>query len=384
MKKEILHINIPFFLSSVESLYDHSLKGRPFIIASSDSLYSPVLEISETAYRAGIRRDMTVAEAKTLEKDTLIIRPDNRKYTRVLSAIESLIGRFTPIYEILPTSETYMDIRGTGRAFGAPEDLALRLFREIYYQTGLRSHIGIGSSKLISKAAASFFNTDALLRVINGSEQTFISPMSVRILPGTDKWILQRFSDYGIFKVGDITRFSTEELCAIFGKSGNLFKLWSCGTDIRPIFTKNHPLIREETVISYEENSYETLSKKIFFLASDIGFRLRERRCAAGRFRLVITYTDNISAEGYSGAKPKINTDISIYRLLRALFYRIRTRRINIKDITAEASLLSPVFAQQELISLPQSRERRLFSAIDTIRKRFGDSAIRFGIEDRI
>lgn len=384
MKGEIVHINIPFFLSSVESLCDNSLKGKPFIIASSESIYSPILDISDTAYKIGIRQSMNVGEAKEIEKNIILIKPDYRKYTKALSIIRHILSKFTPIYELLPSSETYMDIKGTQRVFGTPEDLSLKVFREIYSQTGLKSHIGIGSNKLISKAAASFFSAEVITKVINGSEQIFLAPMSVKILPGIDKEILERLHDYNIFTIKDLTYFSQEYLCTIFGKFGNLLKLWSLGIDPRPIITRDFPSLQKEIPISHEENDYESLSKKIFSIASDIGFGLRERRLSAGRFKLTIIYIDNLTTSGYIGVKQKINTDISIYKLLHKLFYRIKTRRVNIKYITAEASLFSPIFAQQELIPLPQSREIRLFSAIDQIRKRFGNDSIRFGLEQKI
>ncbi|MCX7958820.1 MAG: hypothetical protein N3B13_07210, partial [Deltaproteobacteria bacterium] len=162
MPEKILHINIPFFLSSVESLCNSSLRDRALIFVSSDSPFSAVLDISETAYKAGIRCGMTVAEARKTERNLILIRPEKNKYSSALNKIKSLLCRFTPLCEILPSGEAYLDIRGTARMFGTAEDFAMKTFREIYAQTGLRSHIGIGSSKLISRAASSFFTSDIL------------------------------------------------------------------------------------------------------------------------------------------------------------------------------------------------------------------------------
>ncbi len=384
MQEKILYINIPFFLSSVELLFNRTLKDRALIFTPSDSLYSTVMDVSEAAYREGICRGMTVMEARSLVNNLLLIRPDPKKYLTVLNSLERIINAFTPSYEILPSGEAYLDIRGTEKASGSAEDIAIKIFKEIHSSLNLRGQIGIGSNKLISKAAASFFNNEALIKVLYGNEKRFIAPMSVRILPATDEDILKKFYDYNIFRVGDINRFTQEQLFTIFGRFGSILELWGNGIDIRPIITKDPPFIHEEVVISYEDNDYRKLLQKIFNLASQIGFYLRGRRLLSQRFRLAIVYTDNLSTDGYTGIRTGINTDLSIYRLLKNLFFRIRRRRTNIKKVIAEASLFSPVFIQQELISLPQSRETRLFSAIDIIRERFGKGSIRFGMEEDI
>ncbi len=384
MEENILHINIPFFLASVESLFDSSLKDRPLIFSNSTSLHSPIIDLSESAYRSGIRKGMTILNAKRVEKGILIIRPNPERYTDVLKGIKRIFYNLTPRFELLPSGEGYLDIKGTAKLSGSAENIALRLYREIIKDLRLRSQIGIGSNKLISRVASSFFNNEAVIKVISGEERTFISPMSIKILPDIDSWVIKRLYDYSIFTVGDINRLTREHLSTIFGKFGELLSLWGRGIDTRPIITDNSPLIKEEADISYEENEGRLLKNKLFSIASQIGFRLRERRVVSGRFRLTIIYTDDLISDGYIGIRPGTNTDLSIYRHLLSLFYRIRTRRVNVRRITVTSSLFSPLFVQQEIIPLPHSRERRLFEAIDAIRDRFGRGAISFGLEHNI
>lgn len=381
MNENILHINIPFFLASVESLLDSSLRNKPLIFANSTSLHSTIIDISETAYLSGIRKGMSILEAKRFEKNLTIIKPNPDRYSKALNSIKNIFASLTPHYELLASGEGYLNLKGTERLFGNTENIAFRLYKEIMQDLRLKSQIGLGSNKLISKVASSFFNNKALIRVINGEEKVFISPMSIKILPDIDGWIIKRLYDYSIFKVGDINRLKVEHLNTLFGKFGELLHLWGNGIDPRPIITDDAPFIKEEIDISYEENEERLLKHKIFSLASQIGFKLRERRLISGRFKLIITYIDDLISDGYTGLKTKTNTDISIYHHLLNLFYRIRSRRVNIKRISVISSLFSPLFIQQEILPLSHSRERRLFEAIDTIRNRFGKEAIQFGLE---
>jgi len=381
MDTGVLHINIPFFMASVECLLDKSLVGRPVVFASSPSHYTPIVDVSESAYEIGIRRGMTLGEAKRHERDIVVIKPTPQRYLRVVGYIEGIIQKVTPVYEIFSSGEAYLDIKGSKWLFRSEEDIAAQVYESICVDTNLRPRIGIATNKLISRVASSFFYDKAFIKVMAGEEGLFVAPLSINILPDLERWVIEKLADYNVSRVGEINRLGEENLYTLFGKIGRTLELWAKGMDTRVITAQNSPFLREEISISYEENNWENLKRRIFYLASSIGFELRRRRVAAARFKLTVIYTDNLVSEGYVGAKPPLNTDISIFRLLKKLLFRVLSRRVYIKNIVTEATLFSPVFAQQELIDLPSSREFRLSSAIDSIRDRFGERSIYFGIE---
>jgi len=381
MDAGVIHINIPFFMASVESLLNKRMSRMPFVFSSSHSHYSPVLDVSPLAYEMGIRRGMTLGEARRCARDIVVVRPESHRYLKMIGCIEKVIQRVTPVYEVLSTGEAYLNIKGSRWLFKSEEDIAAQVYESICVDTNLRPRIGIATNKLISRVASSFFYDKAFIKVMAGEEGLFVAPLSINILPDLERWVIEKLADYNVSRVGEINRLGEENLYTLFGKIGRTLELWAKGMDTRVITAQNSPFLREEISISYEENNWENLKRRIFYLASSIGFELRRRRVAAARFKLTVIYTDNLVSEGYVGAKPPLNTDISIFRLLKKLLFRVLSRRVYIKNIVTEATLFSPVFAQQELIDLPSSREFRLSSAIDSIRDRFGERSIYFGIE---
>jgi DNA polymerase-4 len=384
MDAGVIHINIPFFMASVESLLNKRMSRMPFVFSSSHSHYSPVLDVSPLAYEMGIRRGMTLGEARRCARDIVVVRPESHRYLKMIGCIEKVIQGVTPVYEVLPTGEAYLNIKGSRWLFKSEEDIAAILYRSVYEDTGLRPRIGIGTNKLISRVASSFFYDEAFIKVVPGEEEVFVSPLSVTILPDLDRWVVERLFDYNIFRVGEIRRLGMENLHTIFGKIGRTLELWARGIDTGGIVSQNIPFLREELSLSYEENRWDVLKSRLFHISSSIGFELRRKGVAAGRFRLAGVYADNLTFEGYAGARPAVNTDLSIFRLLKNLFFRTVRRRIYVKSIVVEASLFCPVFVQGELVDLPSSREFRLHSAIDSIRNRFGEGSIYFGIESTV
>ncbi len=368
-------------MTSVEALTDSSISEKPAVIVSSLSPYSIIIEISPLAARIGIRKGMNLKDARGIEKNLLILMPSVDRYRMVLNSIAKCIYKVTPSYELLTSGEAYLNISGSKRLFSSPENIAYFLYKEILSSSKLKTQLGIGSNKLISKVASSFSSDIAIIRIMNGEEQTFISPISVRLLPDIGYWIIKKLQDYNISTIGEINRLGVDNLYLLFGRFGRILRLWSMGMDPRPVRGMNPHFIREELPLSWEENESSVLKKRLFSSASLIGFELRSKRLLAGRFKITITYADDLVTEGYIGSNPPVNTDTSIYKKLIDLFYRIRKRRVYIKQISVEASLFRQAFLQQELIALPSSREERLFAALDSIRSRFGEKSIRLGIQ---
>jgi len=180
MDAGVIHINIPFFMASVESLLNKRMSRMPFVFSSSHSHYSPVLDVSPLAYEMGIRRGMTLGEARRCARDIVVVRPESHRYLKMIGCIEKVIQGVTPVYEVLPTGEAYLNIKGSRWLFKSEEDIAAILYRSVYEDTGLRPRIGIGTNKLISRVASSFFYDEAFIKVVPGEEEVFVSPLSGR------------------------------------------------------------------------------------------------------------------------------------------------------------------------------------------------------------
>ena len=74
-ERSIIHLNIADFAVAVERAVDGRLRDRPVIIAPEGAARAAVYDMSEEAYRSGIRKGMALRRATRLCKDARILAP---------------------------------------------------------------------------------------------------------------------------------------------------------------------------------------------------------------------------------------------------------------------------------------------------------------------
>ena len=117
---------------------DCRLKDRPVIIAPEGAARAAVYDMSEEAYRNGIRKNMALRRALRLCPDARILPPHPDRYEH---AMRSLLKQTLPYSPLIETGEAdghlFMDVSGTARLFGLPMDVAWRLRRQVKKDLGL-------------------------------------------------------------------------------------------------------------------------------------------------------------------------------------------------------------------------------------------------------
>ena len=98
--------------------------------------------------------------------------------------------------------EALLDLGGTARLFGAPQDTAARIQRELVQQTGWTSQGGLSLSATAARLAA---REEARLEVVpEGAEQAFLAPQALARLPDLTPRVRWRFHRLGLRRLGDV------------------------------------------------------------------------------------------------------------------------------------------------------------------------------------
>ncbi len=86
MERSIIHLNIADFAVAVETNLQPSLKGYPLIIAPQGAPRAVVYDMSDEAYKEGIRKGMPLARATRLNKKIKILPPSFNRYELVMKS----------------------------------------------------------------------------------------------------------------------------------------------------------------------------------------------------------------------------------------------------------------------------------------------------------
>jgi DNA polymerase-4 len=139
------------------------------------------------AEREGLHVGMSIDQARRLCPSLHVCPPNPRHVATADYSLLGVIQRYAPAWEPFQPGSVMMDLTGTTRLFGSACDVAAKVQQDVLAQYQLEGVAGVGSNKLVAQTAATLVEPSQLYDVRQGSERLFMSPLSVRTLPGVHR-----------------------------------------------------------------------------------------------------------------------------------------------------------------------------------------------------
>ena len=177
--RKILHVDMDAFYASVEQRDDPSLRGKPLVVGGGSNR-GVVAAASYESRKYGIHSAMPMREALRRCPDLLRVPPRMAHYKSVSDEIFAIFRDFTPLVEGLSLDEAFLDLTGSQRLLGNPQDVGERLRRQVRETTRLPISVGIGPIKMVAKIASGAAKPDGLLEVPPDAVRSFLDPLSIR------------------------------------------------------------------------------------------------------------------------------------------------------------------------------------------------------------
>ena len=401
--RSVLFVDPPAFCTTLEGLVAPELRTRPLAVAPPGADHAAIMALSAEARLAGLERGMPVRKAQRLCPDLIILPPNPKLYARASRALHEILRIFAPAIEPRGYGHAFLDLTGTGRLFGPPQDVAARIRREASERLGLPLSVGIATNKLVSQAAIradrlvlseANGRTDGrtggwvdneLLYVPVGNERSFLAPHPLDVLPELDAGMRARLEDYQLDLIGEVAAISESALCAVFGRSGRTLRARAQGIDPRPVLPPERQA--EFHVVHFlttDTNDLGVLHLILRGMSERLGRRVRARGLAAGRLRLEATYAD-YTATARAVSLPAAVLDAELWDAARRAFALANTKRLAVRSVSLTLDRLMETEAQLELWRgpFPASPLPRptaaLQHALDHIRTRYGSRAVHGG-----
>jgi DNA polymerase-4 len=385
MERSIIHLNVADFAVAVERAVDCRLKDRPVIIAPEGAARAAVYDMSEEAYRNGIRKGMALRRAVRLCQDAKILAPHPDRYEH---AMRSLLKQTLPYSPLIETGEAdghlFMDVSGTARLFGLPRDLAWRLRRQVKNHLGLDPIWSVAPNKLVAKVATRLVKPDGEYIVDAGEEEALLAPLPINLVPGIENDDLLRLREFNLSRVSQFTALSLEQLQIPFGARALFLYETARGIDPSPVLPigQKPPKVIADHEFGNDTNDRSSLESVLYRLVEQIGDQLRRRRRAARRVAVILDYSDGMRCARQLAARPATANDLTLFQLARRTLRLAWTRRVRLRHVRLICDRLIFPPAQLELFADEQAETRKrdhLIVAIDSIRHRFGSEALQLG-----
>jgi DNA polymerase-4 len=372
----ILHADADAFFASVEQRDDPSLRGRPTIVGGG-----VVLAASYEARAYGIHSGMGGRRARQLCPQAIVVPARFEAYTEASRALFDLFEETAPLVEGMSLEEAFLDVRGLEHISGTPRQIAARLRRQARERVGLAVTIGVARTKVLAKMASRAAKPDGLLVIEPERERTFLEPLPVEALWGVGDVTALKLRAQGISTVGELGRRDEMQLAMFLGSHAarHLHAIAHNRDPRRVRRGKRRRSIGTQSAFAGGGRTGSQLDALLVTLVDRVTRRARAANRAGRTVTLRFRFGDfSRATRSRTLAHPTAGTGAILAAarvLLAAARPMIERRGITLLGI-AVANLSD--HAQLELPLEPRV-DPALDLAIDEIRQRFGNQAIRRG-----
>jgi len=371
----ILHADLDAFYASVEQRDDPKLRGRPVIVGGG-----VVLAASYEAKACGVRTAMGGAKARQLCPQAAVVPPRMWAYSAASKAVFEVFRNTTPLVEGISIDEAFLDVGGLRRVSGSPEQIAVRLRREVLDGVGLRITVGVARTKFLAKVASAVAKPDGLLIVPAGTELAFLHPLPVERLWGVGTVTSKKLHSHGISTVGELARLGEAALVSMLGRaSGRHLHALAHNRDPRPIQVgKRRGSIGSQHALGRGVRSYDEIDAVVIGLVDRVSRRMRSGRRVGRTVMLRLRFDDFTRASrSHTLARSTAHTE-TILETVRGLvdlaMPMIRQRGLTLVGIAV--GNLSGDDAVQLALPFDRHSGDGLDTAMDGVRDKFGSAAV--------
>lgn len=387
MERSIVHLNVADFAVAVERLDQAGLHDRPVIVAPPGGR-SAVYDMSEEAYRSGVRKGMVLERARRICRDARLLPPRPLVYEQAMTEMARLVLPYSPLVESEERSgHVFLDLSGTGKLWGPARDVAWRLRREARSRLGLSPSWGLAPNKLLAKLATRVVKPDGEHIVPPGGEEAFLRPLPLHLLPGLERSDLLTLAGFNLRRVGQAALWTPEQMETVFARRGSHIHHILRGVDNSPVLPADSGPqgVALERQFAGDTNDWFQVEQAIFLLVEAAGRRLREMGRVAQRVEVRVYYSDGIRTARQRSHPQGTANDFLLFDLARQALAAAWSRRVRLSHLRLICDRLRYPPAQMELpLAAGPNQVRvvqreRLVAAMDQIRRRHGLEKIRLG-----
>lgn len=318
--------------------------------------------------------------------DIRLFEPKMSFFIEMSVTITKLIAQFVPreAIHVYSVDECFVDLTGTTKLWGEPEDVALHIQQAIYNQFRIPSAIGMGPNMLMAKLAL-----DLEAKKTGFAKWTYedvpkkLWPLrSLSEMWGIGKRLEQRLNRLRIYTVGDLANSNLAMLENEFGVLGNQLYHHAWGIDLS---TLGEPIIQKQVSFGKGQmlmRDYRTRQEILVVLlemCEDVMRRTREAGYVARTISLGVSYSRQAMTKSFYRSKTlelPTNDTMQMYAVCKHLLDEhfagepARQLSVRVTNVEKESGV------QLDLFDVGKEKRVILGHTVDDIRSRFGPNAL--------
>lgn len=398
MKQIIFHIDVnSAYLSwtAVEQLKygaEVDLRMIPSIIGGNqESRHGVVLAKSPLAKRYGIRTGEPVAQAFRKCPDLVMAPPNHKMYQEYSRRLMEFLKTYTPDIEQVSVDECFLDFTGISHLYSSPVEAAFEIKDAIYEKFGFTVNIGISVNRLLAKMASDFEKPNKVHTLFPEEIPTKMWQLPVSELYMAGKSSVNVLRKLEIRTIGELANSDPKLLELHLKSHGRTLWEFANGTDyekVRRGHVENKG-IGNSTTLAKDAVTEEEAKKVLLMLAESVAGRLRKEKQRAKMVSVELKYHTFQTVSHQKQLETASNADYVIYQTACELFQElwngepirllgIRTSKLKDESEPVQMSIFEFQKEQKEQ-SVKNEKHQKLDKALDQIRRKYGEDAVKKG-----
>ncbi len=376
-KRFVAHLDLDTFFVSVERLKNSKFIGKPLIVGGMSDR-AVVSACSYETRKFGVHSAMPMKLALRLCPHAIVVRGDMDSYSYYSRVVTDVVRETVPVMEKASVDEFYVDLTGVDRFFGCSQFM-VDLKGKIQKESGLPISYALASNKLISKVATDDAKPDGRKEILHGLEKDYLAPLKIQRMPGIGDKTSMLLLQMGVKTIKILSEIPVPMMHNLLGKNGIDLSRKANGIDPSPIipYSEQKSIGTEETFVQDTINM-QFLNSELIRMTERLTFQLRKQERLTGCVTVKLRYAnfDTVSKQmviSYTAS------DTVLLKKVKELFAKLYDRRMLVRLIGVRFSHM--VQGSQQINLFEDTEEAvRLYQAMDAMRARYGDEAIKRAI----
>ena len=403
----ILLADADAFFVAVARAVDPDGAGRAplLIVGGRPGSRGVVCSASYETRAFGVRSAMPISRALRLCPDAMCVPVPRDACAGASRAIRRILERFSPSVEGASIDEWYADLTGTESLYRHEplEATARRIRQTVLDEVHMSISVGGGANRLLAKLAAERAKptrtpgADGVFVVPEGAELEFMRTVALAEIPGIGPKLQATLLALGLSKASDVL---PHELATLERWMGAKTAEWLHGR-VRGIGhsavqarAPARQMSREET-FGRDIGDPAKLASELRHLCAKVAADMRSEGLAARTIGVKLRAHDFATRTASRTLREPVESDRAVTDTALGLLGKLRRdREVRARLVGVALSNFSPARDAEQIsmfgaggpaVDAPERAvDRELSRAVDRVRARFGDAAIRTGPPRRI
>lgn len=380
MKRCVLHIDCNKFYASVECLYRPELRDKPMAVGGDpENRHGIILTKNEIASKYGLTVGEPLWKARQKCPDLVVVPPNYPLYLRFSALARKIYEDYSEFIEQFGLDECWLDVTGSEKS---GEEIAHEIRKRVKSQLGITVSVGVSFNKVFAKLGSDYKKPDAVTVIDESNYKDIAWSLPCGDLLMVGRSAQKKLNAYGINTIGDLADTDVAVLKSLFGKNGEMLHSFANGTECSPVRHKDEisdvKSVGNSTTTPRDLVNEEDVKTVFRVLCESVSTRLREKGLKG---RVVTIYVRDKELSSFSRQmKIPANTDISteIFYYAMKLFCTNYFWNKPIRSLGVSVSDFDVTYEQFDFEKTVENREKqeRLETAVDSLRRRFGNYCI--------